>query len=262
MNTYTFKNSKIKEINTNSKITSKLININSEINTLNLNTPLCILSGEFETKVNIINNCHLNLNNDFILKGMALSLLNENNEEKEIILTGNLQVIRSDLNIISDNNISIKCGISSTNKTDKTINLTLNAASNENDFFKINSFDTQNNVPLSINFKSTNTKNIIINGAIENFNAEGDFDINLIVSTKSTINKFQNITNETFNSVIASEQIIDILESDYGITVPVKSILFKVHMENGKGTVSMSKKHNILDKPKANLILSSKRFNI
>jgi hypothetical protein len=262
LNTYTFKNSNLKKINSTSQTTSKLINIDAKIDTLNLDTPLSILSGEFETQINIINNCHLNLDDNFILTTAKINLINDNNEEKEIVFSGVLHLINNDLDIISDNNISIAFGISSTDKTDKVINLSVNPITNTNDFFKINSIDTQNNIPLPINLKSTNTQNIIIDANIKSFDIGESSHVNLIVSESSTINEFKNVTDETFDSVIASEEIVESLEKDSNIVVPLKSLLLKVKIKNGKGVFSLAKERTVSDRPQTNIILNSKRFSI
>ncbi|MGL4654364.1 MAG: hypothetical protein ACRCWM_00550 [Sarcina sp.] len=264
MNTFIFKNSSIDIINSTSTTTSKIINIDTEINVINLDTPLSMLSGEFSSKINIINDCLLSLEVDFNLIDSIINLVNNDSEKKEITIVGAIDNLSSNLKINSDNNITLNLAISTSDVSSNTVDVSLNPIKSQSESFRLNSIQstTNTNNKPKINFQISNTKNIIVDADLEKFDTGTSTDMNLIISEKSDIKEFQNIDKQTFNSVTASENVVKSIEKSTPAPVPITSLLFKVNIQNGKGYVFIPVKRNVQNTPPANIILNEKRYPI
>ena len=262
MNTYIFKNSTINNIDTSPEFISKIQNDNSIIDTLSLDTDKFILAGEFQTLITIENNCHLNLDKDFNLTNSSIILNNDTNQKKEIIITGDLKTFTSDLNINSDNNISLNLGLISASNSANKIILNLNPTFNSTDFFELSTFSNITKELLPIDFKISNTQNLNINSNLNTFDLGTSSNVNLKLAINSIVSKFINITDSTFNSVIASEDAIKNIETSFNIKVPLKALLVKVKTINGKGEFSASLDINIPNIPSGTITLSNNQYTI
>lgn len=258
MNTFTFKNSSAKYIESTSKTTLKLRNIETEINTITLDTPLTILSGSFDSEINIIDNCLLDLDSDFTLNNSYINLINNELIEKEIFIVGTVDKLSSELKINSDNNIILFLAIFTKTESLSSIDVNINPTKAVNDSFKLTSINNwSNSNKPEINLQITNTQNIIIDSDLKTFNTGTSANMKLLVSEKSNIREFKNVKNTTFNSVTASERVIEVIENSSSIRVPITSLFFKTDIINGTGTILVPASRNIPNEPQTNILLSS-----
>ncbi|MGL4450962.1 MAG: hypothetical protein ACRCTZ_07220 [Sarcina sp.] len=259
MNIFSFKNTTIESLDLSSHATSKIINDNAQINVININNSLCILSGTFRSQINITSNSLLDLDANFILNDSNINLINTTVEEKTITIVGTLNTLTSNLKINSDNNITLKLSVFKKNSSESSIDIFVNPIQNKDDFFKFHFVENHHLKKLPVNLEITDTKNILIDSNLNIFNVNFSTDMNLVITEKSDILDFKNINDTTFKSVTAPERVIKTIESLYPIAVPITSLLFKVNFKNGVGTVFIPPNRIISDIPNMNIILSSKR---
>lgn len=261
----TFKNCDFSKVYNYSNFTLKLNNIDSNIGEINLKNSTTLLDGNFNSPINVIDSCNLNLCQSFNLLNNIIRLINTRSEINNINIYGNLNTLINDLNIESDLNVYITISLSSLD-SDKFINIYC-TKSNQSDssIFKINDIYppiTLTGEKIPINLIYSITGNLEINTDLSSCNFINGKNVVFYISPEKDIDKYLNITDTTFKSITGDETSLQKLIESVPYTLPIDAVVYKVKIIDGNGSFSIPKSIDASSNISASIILGDKEFKI
>ncbi|MGL4992126.1 MAG: hypothetical protein ACRC57_13370 [Sarcina sp.] len=260
MNTFTFKNSTISNIDINTTTPVRIENSNSVISNLISTTSSVFLNGIFNCNITFKNTSNIYIDPNFSLNpSYTFLLLNTNANISYFTVTGAFLFDTTPFNISCSTNCVLDMKF--TNSTQPVVlNSTIeNPYSNKLILNPCNNCD--NSTPISL--INVSAKDLEIFRSLKVLDLSSSIGVTLTISENSFIENFRGITANTLSGVSATETIINqIKQQSVLANIPVTGTMLNLEIKNGIANFSIPRTFELSDNYSARILLGASNYQV
>lgn len=260
MNTFTFENSTVSNIDINTTTPVRIENSNSIISNLISTTSSIFLNGTFNCNLTFKNTSNIYIDPNFSLNpNYNFLLLNTTQSISYIKVIGAFLFDTKPFNLYCSTNMILD--IEFTNSTQPIILNCTNESPHSSKLIINSCSNCDTSVPISL--KNISAKDLEIFSSLKLLDLSSCIGITLTISENSFIENFKGITTNTLSGISATENIINQIKQQSGLTIlPIIGTMLNLEIKNGIANFSIPRIFELSDNYSARVLLGTSSYKV